>query len=274
MSSAVSVGLSHLHPLRCITLKNCRPINETVYSGTIISTHDEFESITRMAIKWVTASEFEKECQAIQLLTATTHHEGLIQVWGQADPDLTKPDGYTHGICMELAQTDLAQAITHHAHKTPPPTEWVTFATQLFTAITTLHERGLVHGDIKSANALIVTRKTPVCVLGDFGSVTHEGHTQHEGCTYPLPSGLPVSSEWDRYGWAIIIAEMTSQNVTIAHGLHHDSPTPDRTPQHLKRVLDAIPVPITVSPRSWHHHYQQSRAILADQYRRLLSEGV
>lgn len=196
----------------------------TVFQATLDDLTVASPIAMRIAVKCFREKDaFIQECEALTLLQALPDKTGFIRWIGPVDPSSQLPPGYVAAIGFERAQTDLAQLIEHVPRYQDMRLEWGAYAKQLWQSIRTLHEHGLIHGDIKSDNILLVCRDgKKQAVLGDFGSMGMTGSVATVVSTYPLPSGLPVTQRWDEFGFAIILTQLSDRRVAVTDDLLQD----------------------------------------------------
>ena len=101
-------------------------------------------------------------------VAASIEHANVIPVYEAGE------DNGLLFIAMRLVDgTDLAQLLTHHGPLSPPRT--LRLVGQLAAALDAAHRRGLVHRDVKPANALSAFDESEHLYLTDFGVATHAG---------------------------------------------------------------------------------------------------
>jgi signal transduction histidine kinase/tRNA A-37 threonylcarbamoyl transferase component Bud32 len=193
-------------------------------------------------------------------LGATLTHPDLIRVY-----DAGLDDGLRF-IVMELVTGDtLHDLLIDQASL--PPARAVEIATRVCSALAAVHERGVVHGDVKPAN-IMITGSGQVKLI-DFGTARPAGGAAPHGdaddeivvatrayCSPELISGKPVDGRSDVYSLGLVLYRILTGEL------------PDRTegdqetavPPHL---LAAIRRATEREPADRHQSVRELRAELA-----------
>jgi hypothetical protein len=174
---------------------------------------------TLPALRGTAAATLRREARAM----AALEHDGLaaiheLQTW-RGTPML---------IVEYLPGGTLADRLTHG-----PMTmaDAVRLGARLARALAYMHERGVVHGDVKPANIGLTESGTPK--LLDFGLVISGGSAAHAGTRAYMPpeafSGSPADPAFDLWALAVVIREaIACQDPNDAarrrHGAQHESP--------------------------------------------------
>ena len=96
-------------------------------------------------------------------------------------------DGFTLYICMELADKSLYQYL-HSEKNMPSLQQSLSWALQIAQGMHHVHEHGLAHRDLKSANVLLFERRGLLKVC-DFGTTRQLDHTT-------IPTGMTGTCRW------------------------------------------------------------------------------
>ena len=132
---------------------------------------------------------------------------------------------YDRGLLMRKYQSTLSRC-------TIPLTEQVLlrYGQQLQTAISTMHDNGYCHMDIKPANIFLWEEK---CLLGDYGGATKIGEPvrEHTMTYYPSNAGRHAKTETDYYLLAVTLLEMFECV---------DSPPGAMTMEEIKAKVDTV----------------------------------
>ncbi|CBJ26366.1 serine/threonine protein kinase with WD40 repeats [Ectocarpus siliculosus] len=102
-------------------------------------------------------------------------HEGVVEVMAILDKDNSM------AIAMELGQTDLQHAMFDQKRTV---VELLTYAAQVADGVDFMHSKGLVHGDLKPDNVLLVKKTDTLTVakLADLGLSRAVGERKYRGC--------------------------------------------------------------------------------------------
>ena len=179
------------------------------------------------------AGRFKREAQAL----AALHHPGVVTVhdYGEADGELFLIMQLVHGV-------DLAQRLSNYRRLSAART--ADLAEQVAAALDALHQRGLVHRDVKPSNVLLEgEQQRPV--LCDFGlakPIQGSGGLTTTGTTvgtvqYMAPeqlSGDPATSASDVYAFGCVLFHcltgrppFTGHDVYEVAAAHQTRPLPD-----------------------------------------------
>ncbi|CAM9963961.1 unnamed protein product [Ectocarpus sp. 13 AM-2016] len=102
-------------------------------------------------------------------------HEGVVEVKAVLDKDESV------SIAMELGQTDLQRAMFGNDHT---PADLLRYAAQVADGVDFMHGKGLVHGDVKPDNVVLVKKSETLTVakLADLGLSRALGEKKYKGC--------------------------------------------------------------------------------------------
>ncbi|CAM9762517.1 unnamed protein product, partial [Ectocarpus sp. 13 AM-2016] len=102
-------------------------------------------------------------------------HEGVVEVKAVLDKDESV------SIAMELGQTDLQRAMFGNDHT---PADLLRYAAQVADGVDFMHSMGLVHGDVKPDNVILVKKSETLTVakLADLGLSRAVGERKYKGC--------------------------------------------------------------------------------------------
>ncbi|CAN0194350.1 unnamed protein product [Ectocarpus sp. 12 AP-2014] len=108
-------------------------------------------------------------------LTRLGPHEGVVEVKAV----LHKNESVS--IAMELGQTDLQRAMFGNDHT---PADLLRYAAQVADGVDFMHSKGLVHGDVKPDNVVLVKKSETLTVakLADLGLSRAVGEKKYRGC--------------------------------------------------------------------------------------------
>lgn len=149
--------------------------------------------------------------QAEATLGATLTHPDLVRVY-----DTGIDDGLRF-IVMELVTGDTLHDVLLD-QTPPPPARTVEIVTRVCAALAAVHERGIVHGDVKPAN-IMVTESGQVKLI-DFGTARAAGGAAPTDadaeivlatrayCSPELMSGGPVDGRSDVYSLGLVLYRM------------------------------------------------------------------
>ncbi len=185
---------------------------------------------------------FQREAQAASALS----HPNIAHIY-----DVGEQDG-THFIAMEYVEGESLRALVLRGPLDPDRVAEV--GIQMASALEEAHARGIVHRDIKSANA-VISAQGQVKVL-DFGlarqvrdsaaldsGITREAHTQVGVVlgTVPYMSpeqalGEPVDARTDIFSLGVVLYQLATGRLPFAG---------NTTNQTIDRICHATPEPIT-----------------------------
>ena len=156
-------------------------------------------------------------------------HPNVLPLLGVAHSN----DGFTIYICMELADTSLHHYL-HTAKKKPSLPQSTKWAVQIARGMHHLHQHGLAHRDLKSANVLLFEKQDAMKVC-DFGSARNlDGTATMTAMTGTLRWMAPefnntastkVNQRCDVFSYGMVLYEIFS----------HEVPFPD-----IKEAIDVI----------------------------------
>ena len=189
---------------------------------------------------------FKRECR----LASAVSHANIVPVYGAGEDD-----GLLF-IAMPLIDgVDLGQILARGGALEPDRA--VAVVTQLAAALDAAHERGIVHRDVKPANALVTLSEH--VYLTDFGVAKEVGDAQGITRTgwvgtfdYIAPEqagGAPPSPAGDIYALAGVLAHCLtgsvpfpreSETATLLAHLSAPPPAPSTLREGLPQALDAV----------------------------------
>ncbi|WP_083661870.1 serine/threonine-protein kinase [Actinophytocola xanthii] len=178
--------------------------------------------------------------------TSAIDHANVVPLY-----DFGEVDGLLY-IAMRLVDgSDLASLIKDGPLK---PERALALLGQVAEALDNLHERGLVHLDVKPANVLVTSRESTAehIYLADFG-LTRRGATGHRtrggdflgSPTYAAPEhlrGEPVDGRTDAYSLACVLFACLSGRPPF------QGPVPEVIQGHLNRDVPALTEHVNLPP--------------------------
>ena len=129
--------------------------NSCVYEGT---KDDQEIAVKRMNC------EKGKVPEEVKLQQSLSSHPNILPLLGVAH----SKDMFSAYICMERADMSLYQYLYKKKRK-PSPQQSLNWALQIARGVHHIHQHGLAHRDLKSANVLLFERKN-ILKICDFGS--------------------------------------------------------------------------------------------------------
>lgn len=170
---------------------------------------------------------------------ASLSHPNLVHVYDSGS------DGALHYIVMELldGHRSLRQALAQRGRL--PPAEVVPMAVELLAGLRVVHDRGLVHCDVKAANVML--GPGPVKLI-DFG-IARPPHERGGGAT-SIGSLLYMAPEQLRGDPIGPAADLFSLGVVLYEALTDQLPFAARTPEELADAHRAgrVRPPSTLAP--------------------------
>ncbi|HEX2130778.1 MAG TPA: serine/threonine-protein kinase, partial [Actinophytocola sp.] len=178
--------------------------------------------------------------------TSAIDHANVVPLY-----DFGEVDGLLY-IAMRLVDgSDLASLIKDGPLK---PERALALLGQVAEALDNLHERGLVHLDVKPANVLVTSRESTAehIYVADFG-LTRRGATGHRtrggdflgSPTYAAPEhlrGEPVDARTDAYSLACVLFACLSGRPPF------QGPVPEVIQGHLNRDVPALTEHVSLPP--------------------------
>lgn len=131
-----------------------------------------------VAVKKIDCKKKNEIPPEVEVQSSLPPHPNVLSLLGIAH----SKDGFFTYICMELADTNLYQYL-HMKKKSPSLQQSTKWATQIARGMHHLHQHGLVHYDLKSANVLLFER-ADITKVSDFGSARHVGTQSRITGTY------------------------------------------------------------------------------------------
>ena len=146
-------------------------------------------------------------------------HPNVIQLLGYAHSN----DGFSIYICMELAVKSLYQYL--HTEKKKPSLRGTKWAMQVASGMHHIHQHGLAHRDLKSANVLLFEKEN-VAKVCDFGSARRLEHTATAtGMTgthrwmapeFNDKASMKVNQRCDVFSYGMVLYEIFSQSIPFS----------------------------------------------------------
>ncbi len=156
--------------------------------------------------------EFTDRFLAEARAAASLSHPSLVHVYDSGS------DGDAHFIVMELLDRHRSLRRALDEQGPLPPEEVLRLATELLAGLRVIHDRGLVHCDVKSGNVMLGPGEAK---LIDFG-IAREPHEAHEGDTsigslqFMSPEqlhGEPLSPASDLFSLGVVLYEALTGRV-------------------------------------------------------------
>ncbi len=187
-------------------------------------------------------------------------------------------DGRPYFVMELLEGESLADRVARGALE---PSEVVTIARQMASALATVHDHGVVHADVTPSNALIISDDPVHVKLIDFGlaAIAGEGIPEQEGDfvlgtpSYISPEqlrGLPATDRSDQYGLGAVLFELIAGRPPYIHKelrelcmMHIQAPIPVVESPHgplPPKLADVITTCLQKSPQQ---RFPGMRAMLA-----------
>ena len=218
----------------------------TVYNGTLAG--------KSIAVKKMDCSKKREVPPEVKIHNSLPPHSNILPLFGVAHAK----HGFTLYICMELADTSLYSFL--HTKKQKPTilrsTKW---ALQIATAMQHIHQHGLAHRDLKSANVLLFDDEDIVKVC-DFGSAkvlevtaTATGMTGTYRWMAPEfddKETTKVNQRCDIFSYGMVVYEIFAHKIplfnirddveaakSIRKGLRPE--VPDELPSHIQAIMQS-----------------------------------
>ncbi len=187
-------------------------------------------------------------------------------------------DGRPYFVMELLEGESLADRVARGALD---PSDVVTIARQMASALATVHDHGVVHADVTPSNALIISDDPVHVKLIDFGlaAIAGEGIPEQEGDfvlgtpSYISPEqlrGLPATDRSDQYGLGAVLFELIAGRPPYIHKelrelcmMHIQAPIPVVESPHgplPPKLADVITTCLQKSPQQ---RFPGMRAMLA-----------
>ncbi|CAM9440619.1 unnamed protein product [Ectocarpus sp. 13 AM-2016] len=132
--------------------------------------------------------------------------------------------GESIAIAMELGEMDLLNALSDNIHT---PAELLRFAAQMMDGIHFMHSKGIVHGDVKLSNVLLVKEggHHTVGKLADLGLARAEGQLKFNSCgtlgTSLTPNSyyasVPADKADDIWALGVMLLSLLSSRSRFSH---------------------------------------------------------
>jgi tetratricopeptide (TPR) repeat protein len=204
-------------------------VREAVGAGAFGQVYRAYDPVLRREVALKLEHERPHEAGATEMIIAEARsmarlrHPNILAVHG-ADVE----DGRV-GIWSDLLSgSTLGELLETRERLTPA--EVIQLAQPLATALSLIHRRGLVHGDIKPANIMIQGDGTPV--LMDFGAAREQGRR------HAVAMGSPrfMAPEQFRGGAVTPASDLFAFGVVLYRCLTGRYPWPADSLEHLERV--------------------------------------
>jgi len=130
-------------------------------------------------------------------------------------------DGFTIYICMELGDKSLHHYL-HTEKKKPSLQQSTKWAMQIARGMDHIHEHGLVHCDLKSANVLLFEKEdvTKICDFGSAQPLDHTSTVSGTAGTYrwmaPEFSKTNAQQRSDVFSYGMILYEIFAQKIPFS----------------------------------------------------------
>ena len=130
-------------------------------------------------------------------------------------------DGFTIYICMELGDKSLHHYL-HTEKKKPSLQQSTKWAMQIARGMDHIHEHGLVHCDLKSANVLLFEKEdiTKICDFGSAQPLDHTSTVSETAGTYrwmaPEFSKTNAQQRSDVFSYGMILYEIFAQKIPFS----------------------------------------------------------
>jgi serine/threonine protein kinase len=137
--------------------------------------------------------------QEVRILThpGLSYHDNLIHIFGIYLEEEDNPVGTRPCIVFEKALMTLSTYLRHHAVHLCQDSV-ITFVSDLTAGISAVHAHGLVHGDLKPDNVLMVLRHGRLtCALADFGTSGTSGQSVKEYGVIPGTPGFRAPENYE-----------------------------------------------------------------------------
>ena len=181
-------------------------------------------------------------------------HPNILPLLGIAHSS----DGFSVYVCMALADMSLYQYL-HTKRKQPSLQQGIKWATQIAQGMHHIHQHGLAHRDLKSANILLF-EKEDITKLCDFGSARVLEHTTTvTGMTgtyrwmapeFNDKADTKVNQRCDIFSYGMVLYEIYTQeipfsddddDITVATNIRSGKrpSVPSKVPQYVKKLLQS-----------------------------------
>ena len=206
-----------------------------------------------MAVKKIDCHK-NKIPQEVEVQSSIRPHPNVLPLLGVAHSN----DGFTLYICMELADMSLHQYLHKGKNAKPSLQQSTKWAVQIARGIRHIHQQGLAHCDLKSANVLLFKKgdNAKVC---DFGSArilertttvtTMAGTYRWMAPEFNDKAVARVNQLCDSFSYGMILFELYAHeipysdmdDVTVAYSVRDGRrpPIPPDLPLHIKNLMQS-----------------------------------
>jgi serine/threonine protein kinase len=170
------------------TRLECEPPNEVVIKVPNASFTRDDEAVENL-VQHQALSNIVRE---VRILTHQnlSNHDNLIRIFGIYLEEEDNPVGTRPCIVFEKAFETLSAYLKNSSVRVSEKSV-VTFSADVAAGLSAIHAHGLVHGDLKPENVLMVLRHGRItCVLADFGTCGTSGQSEVEHGIIPGTPGF------------------------------------------------------------------------------------
>ena len=171
-----------------------------------------------VAVKRIDCKKRNAVPPEVEVQSTLPPHPNVLSLFGVAH----SKDGFFAYICMELADKSLYQYL-HTEKKVPSLQQSTKWATQIARGMHHLHQHGLVHYDLKSANVLLF-EKEDITKVSDFGSAQRAGTQSRITGTYRWmapefndKSRSAINHSSDVFSYGMVLYEIFVHEVPFAN---------------------------------------------------------
>jgi eukaryotic-like serine/threonine-protein kinase len=173
-------------------------------------------------------TRFRREAAALRSLD----HPGVVRILA---------DGEDRGFCWYAMERVIGEDLRARVTRGRlPPEEVEAIARRLLDVLSAVHQRGLVHRDVKPGNILLASDGAKLC---DFGIARFDGATTLTASA-ALMGSLRYMAPEQRYGRSDARSDLHSLGIVLhealAGGVPGEADLPLGVPARLRRLLDAL----------------------------------